>query len=54
MHDVARGRIDEAADLLDTGRREPALSAATLDCKAIRCFLVRTAKLVGALVAIDP
>ena len=54
MHAVALGRADELADLVEAVRRQPALTAATLDGEAIGRFLVGAAKLVAAFVREDP
>lgn len=54
VHAVAFGWRDELADFLDTLRRQPAFTAATLHGKAIRRLFVGSAKLMSALVRVNP
>jgi len=54
MHVVAFCGSDEIANVIQPLLVEPAFATAALDSKAIGGFLVGTAKLMSALVRIDP
>jgi len=54
VHAVALGWRDEVADFFQPLWRQPAVTAATLNGKAIRGLLIRTTKLMAALMRIDP
>ena len=54
MHVVAFCGSDEIANLVQPFFVKPAFATAPLDSKAIGGFLVGTAKLMSALVRIDP